>query len=149
MGAGDTPAGDFGAGFDPPAAPSPPREVSPPEALLLDGATRDVPLDALGRYAEAHPVDHRVALALFVTLGAVPAAPEIGSTLGAVLIDDPAPLQRDVEARVRAALQDELSAGNIDLIEVTATVPVRWRVGIRIVYRNLRLAGAPSRTLTA
>ena len=148
MGAGDTPAGEAPAGLDPPGAPSPPRDVRPPQALLVDGATRDVPLDAQGLYAGVDPVEHRVALAIFLTLGAIPSAPEIGSTIRDARIAASAPLQQDVEARVRQALADEMTAQNIDLLQVTATVTVRWRLSVLVVYRNLRLPGAPQRTLT-
>lgn len=148
MGAADFPAGAGPAGIDPPAAPSAPSTTRPPQALLFDGALRDVPLDATGGYAEADPVDHRVALALFVALGSVPAATEIGNTLGDVRIDDPDPLQRDVENRVRRALQNELDAQNIELLTIVATVTVRWRLSVRVDYRNLRLPDAPLRKLT-
>jgi hypothetical protein len=148
MGAGDTQAGSAPAGIDPPPSPTPPRDVQPPQALLFDGATRDVPLDANGRYEEADPVDHRVAVALFSTLAAIPSAQEIGNTVAKAPIDDPAPLQRDVEARVRAALKDELDAQNIALLTIAATVTVRWRIQVTVVYQNLRLPGSPQRTLT-
>src|SRR5580698_2091135 len=117
MGAGDTPAGAAPAGIDPPAALSPPRNVLPPQALLFDGATHDVPLDAQGHYMGVDPVDHRVALALFTTLGRIPSATEIGSTLTSARIADPVPLQNDVETRVRLALADEISAQNIALLQ--------------------------------
>jgi hypothetical protein len=148
MGAGDTPAGAAPAGLDPAVASSPPRNVRPPQALFIDGVTRDVPLDTNGRYAEVDPVDHRVALALFTTLAAIPSAAEIGNTLDQARIDDQAPLQRDVETRVRAALQDELDAQNIAIVTITASVTVRWRIGVTLVYQNLRLPGAPQRTLS-
>lgn len=110
--------------------------------------TRDVPLDAQGLYTGVDPVDHRIALALFTTLGRIPSAPEIGTTLAQARIADPAPLQQDVEARVRQALQDEITGGNIDLLEVTATVTVRWRLSVLIVYRNLRAPGTPLRRIS-
>ena len=95
------------------------------------------------------PVDHRVALAVFVMLGSIPSATEIGSTLPRVRIADPAPLLQDVEARVQQALQDEITAQNINLVQVTATVSPRWRMSVLVVYQNLRLPGAPQRRLTA
>jgi hypothetical protein len=148
MGAGDFPAGVGPAGIDPPAAPTPPRSVVPPHALLFDGATRDVPLDDQGHYEGVHPVDHRVALALFIALGSIPSGPDVGNTLGDVLIQDPDPLQQDVQTRVQAALQDDIDAQNIDLVEVDASAGPRWRLSVRVVYRNLRLPDTPLRTLT-
>ncbi len=148
MGAGDTPAGAAPAGIDPPAAFSPPCNVRPPQALRIQGATLDVPLTAQGLYAGTDPVDHRVALAIFATLGSIPSAPEIGSTLLGARIADPQPLQQEVEARVRTALQDEIAAQNINLLQVTATVSPRWRLSVLVVYQNLRLPGAPQRRLS-
>src|SRR5580704_4523412 len=106
MGAGDEPAGSAPAGIDPPAALTRAPTVETPQALLISGGTRDVPLNAAGDYLGTDPVDHRVRLALFVTLGSIPSAPEIGNTLRSARIADPAPLQQDVAARVQAALQD-------------------------------------------
>ena len=149
MGAGDFLAGMGTAGFDPPVVPSPARNVRPPHALLFDGATRDVPLTDQGSYAEVHPVDQRVALALFVTLASIPSAPEIGNTLASVRIQDAASMQRDAEGRVRQALQDELNANNIELVAVAASVTPRWRVSVVVKYRNLRLPDSPIATITA
>ncbi len=148
MGAGDTAAGAAPAGIDPPTAPSPPRNIVLPQALLIDGATLDVPLDAQGLYVGVDPVGHRVALAVFVTLGSIPSATEIGSTIASARIADPAPLLQDAQARVQTALQDEITGGNINLVQVTATVTPRWRLSVMVVYQNLRLPGTPQRTLT-
>jgi hypothetical protein len=51
------------------------------------------------------------------------------------------------EARVRQALQDEITAQNIRLVEVTATVTPRGRLSVLVVYQNIRLSGSPSRRL--
>ena len=148
MGAGDTPAGAAPAGIDPPAAFTPPHTVVVPQALRINGATHDVPLTAQGDYAGTDPVDHRVALAIFFTLGSIPSATEIGSTLTSVRIANAAPLLQDAQARVQQALQDEITAQNINLVQVTATVTPRWRLSVQVVYQNLRLPGAPRRTIT-
>lgn len=145
MGAGDHPAGEGPAGFDPPAEPAPLRRAEPPRALLFDGATRDFPRDADGRYRDIHPVDQEVALALLVELGAVGPAPATGSTLRAIPHAGGPTLKADVRNRIHLALARPLAAKDIEEIAITVTTPRPGAIRVIYDYLNLRAPGVPAR----
>ena len=106
MTAGEFLAGEMDpAGEDPPAAAPPPRRVTLPRALLFDGATRTYPIDGDGRLIDAHPVDHEVALAVLVELGAITSAPSTGSTLRRVKYLGGPTLKTEVAERLRTAIK--------------------------------------------
>lgn len=148
MGAGNFPAGGQ-AGLDDLAPPLPRRQVRLPWALLLDGWTRDIPLDANGLYAETHPVDHKVEVAVFIALGKLRSAPDIGGTVGDVQVGEDAVMQRDAETRLRECLADLLAAGDIAIVSIRAFAAPRWRANVELKYQNLRLPGSEVRTLVA
>lgn len=148
MGAGNFPAQDP-AGLDPAPAPLPRRLVRLPWALLLDGWTRDVPLDANGHYTETHPVDHKVEVAVFVELGKLQSLPGAGGTLKSTAIGEDDAMQRDAETRVRECLADLIAAGDIAIVSVRAFAYPRWRANVELKYQNLRLPDNPTRTLVA
>ncbi len=148
MGAGNFPA-DGQAGLDPVGAPLPRRNVRLPWALLLDGWTRDVPLDANGLYVEVHPVDHKVEVAMFIALGKLQSAPGIGGTVGEVAVGEDAAMQRDAETRIREALAELLAEGDIAIVSIRAFAAPRWRANVELKYQNLRLPGSDTRTLVA
>ena len=65
-------AGDYAAGFadiageDPIAVLSAARDLLPPRALAFDGETRTFLRDENGLLLSVHPIDQKVALALFI-----------------------------------------------------------------------------------
>ncbi len=148
MGAGEFDAGvDDIAGEDPLPAISPPRDVTPPAALLYDGATRAHPLDADGRYLGIHPVDQRVALALLVTLGSVSSVPGLGSGLRKIK-----KITRKTPAEVRnavdLALADLVDAKDIEVRRVDIEVRGAPTGGfaVAVSYVNKRLTSSKPRT---
>lgn len=148
MGAGDFPA-QGQAGLDEVAAPLPRRLVKLPWALLLDGWTRDVRLDDNGLYTETHPVDHKVEVAVFVEMGKLQSAPDIGGTIAKIAIGEDDAMQRDAETRLRECLADLLAAGDIAIVSIRAFAAPRWRANVELKYQNLRLPDNPTRTLVA
>jgi hypothetical protein len=146
MGIGNDPAGGQ-AGLDAVFEPPPRRDVRLPWALLLDGATRDVRLDERGQYVETHPVDHKVEVAIFVKLGSLASAPNIGGTVGEVHVGETDAMQRDAETRIREALSDLISAGDIAIVSIQAYAAPRWRANVELRYQNLRLPGSEARRL--
>ena len=139
MGAGFGPAGFGPAGFPYPEVGSAARNVTPPWAPYLDGATRDIPVDDNGQYAGVHPVDHEVEMQLINELGSFPVAPDIGHTFRQIAIDADEKMTPDAERRVRRALADLLLAGDVVDLEVFATSPSNSRAFITVKYRNARL----------
>jgi hypothetical protein len=139
MGAGQFNAGEGLGGEDPLADPSPPRDVTPPAALLFDGATKAHPLDAQGRYQGIHPVDQRVALALLVRFGSVGSVPDQGARFREI-----AKVTRYTAAQakdmVNLALARLLAAKDItvELVEVE-TNRLAGSIAIAVSYQNLRL----------
>ena len=147
MGLGEYELGSAPWGFDPPETAPPPRTVLPPQALYFDGKTADFPLDEEGHYVEVHPVDHRVEIALFTTFTKVPVAPDVGSTVASIPIQDDAAMTADADARVRTALRDLIAAGDIELVSVKAWAHPRWRAHVEVVYKNLQLPDQDPRTI--
>ncbi len=122
--------------FEGPVVP-PPRVVPVVQALLLDVATHDFPMDAAGFYEGLHPVDARVELAMVVVAGAIATAPEIGNTIPTIKLATP-----DVTTRatyeVRRALRDEVRGGNI-LVKSIKVVASDSALAVEVAYMNLRL----------
>lgn len=138
MPAGLYPAGVGAIGFAPVVAPGtvPPRVD--PVAALLDGATRDFPLNADGYWKAVHPVDQEVEIALLVPAGSVASAPDVGHTLLDVDLGA-ASFQNDVADRVRRALTRPLARGDIEIVRIDASNANR-QLRCAVTYRNLRSA---------
>ena len=129
--------------------PPPPRRVKPPAAVWFDPRRRDFPRDpATGLFVEVHPIDHKVELAIFVALGKIPVSPSTGSTIAQLAIGDDATMTSDALQRIRAALQDMITAGDVNLISVVATSgPTPGRAKVTVTYQNLRTPNAKPITL--
>jgi hypothetical protein len=148
MGAGDFTAGTSDlAGEDPVAELSAPRNAQAPIALAFDAATRTFLRDDDGRYYSVHPVDQKVALAIFVELGKITAAPNEGGTLRSIKYLDPAKIEADARDRIQRALARVLSPGDIAEVGLKVAQPTRWSVRIVYEYRNLREPGSRPRVL--
>lgn len=148
MGAGSYPAGLGPAGLDPLPDATVPREGLPPVALLFDGATKDFPLDADGFYRSVGIGAQKVELALIRVFGKMPIAANEGLDLTGVV---PAPgekLSMDGENRVRAALAQPLAAGEIEILSITTTSPVRGGIKIVVQFKDLTDPLPTPQTLT-
>jgi phage gp46-like protein len=138
------PAGFFyaGAGFagaDPVAAPSTPAVVlQTSNAALYDLATRSVPRDENGLVKRVHWVDQAVALALGVSLGALPSSPTIGHRLRQIKRAAGPKLATEAEDAVNEALADLLDRGDIAIITISVTTSVRSQIIVAVTYVNLR-----------
>ena len=145
MGAGDLPAGDdlAGDGFE--LVVSRPRNVSPPAAILYDGASRDFPLDADGRPIEEHPTDQKVGLALIVVQGTVAGSSTLGSKLRNKRYINDTTIRTEITYIVNTALASLVAAKEIAIARVDVDVGESSRVLVRVVYENLLLNAALSK----
>jgi len=147
MGAGEYPCGFGPCGLDPLPTGSTPRSLSPPVALLFDGATRDFPLNPdTGRYYGVTPVAQKVELALLIALKALRAAPAVGISFEDVVPVEGDKFQADVEAAVRTALAPMLKADEIELISIVAASPVRGGIRAAVTFKDLTDPVAPAYT---
>lgn len=117
------------------------RVVPQTQALLLDPATRDFPQDAQGFYVGLHPVDARVEVQLITTLGAIPAASDIGTALPTYKFVTP-DLRVKVTNEVRRALAPEIKGKNIELKSITVETVEAGGFFVEVVYVNLRIPAA-------
>jgi hypothetical protein len=138
MPAGDELAGDELAGEDVLPAGSPARSVTPPDALLFDGRTRDFPLLSSGLYQASHPVDQAVAEALLITLGKVSCAPTTGNRLRQIKRIVPS-TENAVRDAITNALQKLTQNGDVSAVRIDyeARKP-SGAVLVAVTYRNLR-----------
>lgn len=144
MAAAEMLAGEDLAGDGPAQVFSRPRNVSPPAAILYDGATRDFPLDAAGLYVEEHPTDQKAALALIVLAGSLSGSPNIGSKLREKRYLNVLTIRTEILYVVKVALADLLKAKEIALIRVDVELVTSSRLLVRVVYENLLLNAASS-----
>lgn len=140
MGFGDGGFGEEGFGMSP-EDELVARVVPKFQALEIDLAARDVPVDDNGFYQSIHPVDHKVLLNLLTELGAVPADPTIGTTLFQVPFDNDERMTADGSRRVRSALNqmvldEDITIDNVQLLSGSS---VSGRLIFEIEYQNLRL----------
>lgn len=149
-GATSSAAGEGLAGEDVLPALSPPRAVTPPAALWLDGATFTFLFDSAGLLVPLDPVDHRVAMSLLVSQGAIAGVPGLGSTLRQIRKIDKR-TQRAVEdavARALARLTAAPAAIRIERIEVQTRRSPTSGYAVAVSYVNLRTASRRARTVT-
>lgn len=139
LGLGWFPAGIGPAGYDPVVPPDAPRNVRPPAALRLDGASRDYVLDADGFYAESHPVDQKVGLALLVSRGAIAAVPDLGNRLRTIRRVSAAVAETLARQHIREALADLISGKSIEIESIVIDTAVAGRLLFSVAYRNLEL----------
>lgn len=149
LGLGWFPAGVGPAGYDPVIPPDAPRRVRPPVALRYDGATRDFVLRADGFYAEIHPVDQKVSLAMCISRGAVAAVPGLGNKLRTIRRTTAAVATTLAKQYVREALADLLAAKSIALKDVTVQADVPGRLLVFVLYHNLELDETTTNTVAA
>lgn len=145
MGAGDLPAGDdlAGDGFE--LEVSRPRNVSPPAAILYDGASRDFPIDATGLPVEEHPTDQKVSLALIVVQGTVAGSSTLGSKLRNKRLINSETIRTEVAYIVNTALASLVAAKEIVIVRIDVDLGAPDRVLVRVVYENLLLNAALSK----
>lgn len=139
MGAGSYPVGFGPAGFDP-ASITPATATVGGRASLFDPFARDIPIDPVtGLYAECHPVDSQVLLALGVRRGKVLSVPGVGGTVLDLPIADSTTMTAEARRRTEADLADLIAAGDVSVESVNAWADPSYRAHVEIVYRNLRL----------
>lgn len=149
LGLGWFPAGIGPAGYDPVVPPDAPRNVRPPAALRLDGASRDYVLDDDGFYAELHPVDQKVALALLVSRGAIAAVPGLGNKLRTIRRVSAAVAETLTRQYIREALADLIRGKSIEVESVVVDTSVAGRLLFSVAYKNLELERDNNRTFSA
>lgn len=149
-GATSSAAGEGLAGEDVLPALSPPRAVTPPAALWLDGASFTFLFDSAGLLVPLDPVDHRVAMSLLVPQGAIAGVPDLGSTLRQIRKIDKR-TQRAVEdavARALARLTAAPAAIRVERVEVQTRRAPTSGYAVAVSYTNLRTASRRARTVT-
>lgn len=147
-GAGGCPAGSEPCSEYILPAYDPARIVSPPSALLFDGATADNPLLTSGQYASIHPVDQAVALALLVRSGTLASAPNVGARFREIRkIIATTPAQATDFAR--QALATLVAAKSIAVLSIVVEANQSSGSFVIVVnYRNLRTGiKQPARTV--
>jgi hypothetical protein len=65
--------------------------------------------------------------------------PGVGGTVLDVPIDDSTVMTAEADRRVRSALADLISAGDVSVESVNAWADPSYRAHLEVVYRNLRL----------
>lgn len=128
------------AGFAPVIPPGAPRRVSPPAALLFDGASRDFPLDENGFYRESHPVDQEVSLALCISRGAIASASSVGNKLRTISRVSQSVAEALARSYIRDALASLVSRKAIEVQNVTIDTTVPGRLLFAVTYLNLETA---------
>jgi hypothetical protein len=149
LGMGWFPAGIGPAGYDPVVPPDGPRNVRPPAALRLDGLARDYVLDDDGFYAESHPVDQKVGLALLVSRGAIAAVPGIGNKLRTIRRVSVAVAETLTRQHINEALSDLIRGKSIDIESIVVDTAVAGRLLFSVAYKNLELDRDNERTFRA
>jgi phage gp46-like protein len=114
---------------------------------MYDAALRDFPLAANGDLQRVHWVDQKVALKLAIAEGDVAGTPTLGSRLRELKRGAPAQLQRRAEDAVSLALQQMVTAREIQVVSVVATSPSRGKLLVVVTYRNLLLPNEKQRTM--
>ena len=144
MGAGSYPCGVGRAGFDPPRAVG---RLTPilPLAAFFDPSTRDMPLTAAGDIQSVHPVDQKVSLALGISVGGASPSPGLGLDIARVRRASRIQMQAILDDIVRNALEEVLTAGDVELVGVTILIQTAGRTAFEVAYRNLRLPSASNR----
>jgi hypothetical protein len=149
MGAGQFPAGvDGGAGEDPATDPPAARTVTLPAALQFDGRTGDYLTDASGRYKSSHPVDQRVALKMLVKRGKIPSASTLGSSFAEINRLSAEKRATRAQQIVRTNLADDVSAGDIEIVDIRVDTSNQYATLVALDYINLRLPHAVVQTAT-
>lgn len=121
-------------------------EQAPPPALYFDPESGRFLLDEGGALRALHPVDHAVAIAMGVELGALPSSPTVGNRLRKLLARAPRNARQTTATyAVREALSRLLERGDIALLGVE--VDVRKRDIVTVRYANLRAGPHVHRTL--
>lgn len=140
MGFGEEGFGEEGFGMSPGEALGA-RVVPEFQALEIDLATYDVPIDENGFYKSIHPIDHKVLLNLAIKLNAIPADPSIGTTLFDVQFDTDERMTADGSRRVRGALNQMVLDEDItiDDVKLLSGTSVSGRLIFEIEYHNLRM----------
>lgn len=149
LGLGWFPAGIGPAGYDPVVPPDAPRNVRPPAALRLDGPSRDYVLDANGFYAESHPVDQKVGLALLVSRGAIASVPGIGNKLRTIRRVSAAVAETLARQYIREALAELITGKSIAIDSIVVDTAVAGRLLFSVAYKNLELERDNERTFSA
>lgn len=146
-GAGQFEAGQELAGEDGLPALSPPRNVTPPAAILFNGATFTFPFTAAGLLTPLDPTDQKVALALLVRRGTLAAVPAMGATFREIRkIDRYTPAK--VTDAVNRALADLVASKAISILSITVeTQRLNGRIVLAVSYRNLRTQPARPATV--
>lgn len=137
MGFGDLPFGDGPFGYDGPANVS--ARPTPTDPLpFYDPYDRTYPFKADGsELLSVHPVMTSAALALGVTLGAVPAVPGLGYNTKRVrnAREEDVPAVHDDEARI--AVAHLTKAGVLEVVRTRASVSPSGAVEAEVSLRNL------------
>lgn len=136
MGFGLDPAGLAPAGLDLPVTTER-RDAKTPQALVLDGPTKQFAVNTDGRFAPAHWVDAKLFNRLRIKKGSVRSAPDLGNEVGNLKYIDPLTIESYVRDQVRLATEDMIAAGEITERSLEIDLSVRGRVAYVYNYTNL------------
>lgn len=141
MGLGNTPLGLLCVlGADPVQVVAAGPSSTPPTALQFDPSTRQFVQNADGTMASIHPVDQRVALAIFIEEDSIGSQTTLGNKLRKLLERiDPNKVVPVATAEIKRVLQTMIDAGDVILVGVTVDQSVTQRVGLAVTYVNTRL----------
>ena len=122
--------------FPPSSAPSVPQT---PLALQFDPTVPGFVMNADGTMASIHPVDQKVALTLFIELGSISSAPNVGNKLRTVLNRvQPEQVNAIAGAELNRCLGPFISAGEITLTGFSVTQTGSGRTSLIVAYINLK-----------
>ena len=137
-GAAQFAAGDELAGEDGVPALSAPRDVTPPAAILFNGATFTFPYLASGLLTPLDPTDQQVALALLIRKGTLASVPALGATFREIRKIDRYTTAKVTDA-VNLALASLIASKAIVVLSITVeTQRTNGRIVLAVAYRNLR-----------
>jgi hypothetical protein len=146
LGIGWYAAGYGPAGYAPVIPAGAPRVVRAPDALKLDGPTKDYLLDDDGFYQSVHPVDQQVALAMIVSRGAIAAVPELGNQLRTIRRVSKNVAIALAKSFVREALDGLVASKSIKINDVQIDADVPGRLFVQVMYTNLELSDGSVQT---
>jgi hypothetical protein len=128
-----------GAGLPLFPASSTPGAPQTPLALQFDPTIPGFVQNADGTMTSIHPVDQKVALALFIEYGSISSAPTVGNKLRTLLNRvQPEQVNAIAGAELSRCLGPFIGAGEITLTGFTVTQTGSGRTSLSVAYVNLK-----------
>lgn len=128
------------AGFAPVADLSFKPNLVLPQAMQIDGTTRDFVQNEDGQMASVHPVDQRVHVALTYRLGSIGSAADIGSGVRNIQHLRQEKINRQVQGAVGLALSAMIDNGDVVVQSVEGQIQDHGRLVTVVDYVNMKLS---------